>query len=82
VHRRNLEAFAAGLAGHFVVDTNQVVAQLGKLGAIAFIGARRQTVLLRPAYPTHGVFVRSPAAWAAQSFVAVFVAVGKEGAFV
>ena len=62
MHRRDLELLAARLADDLVVDTDQVIAQLGELRAIAFVGSWRQPILLDAAHPAHGVFVGAAAA--------------------
>jgi hypothetical protein len=82
VHRRDLKSLAAGLAHHLVVDTNEMVAQLRELCPIAFIGAWRQPILLRPPYPPHRILIRASAPRATQSLVAIFVLVEEEGALV
>jgi hypothetical protein len=82
VHRRDLESLRARFADDLVVHTNEVIAQLGELGAIALVGAGRQTIFFRAPYPSHGVLVRTAAARTTESLVAIFVFVEEEGAFV
>src|SRR5262249_27259192 len=57
VLRRDLELLAARLAGDLVVEAKQVVAQLGELGAVDFIGAGRQPILLGASHPANAVVV-------------------------
>jgi hypothetical protein len=53
MHRRNLESLAARLAYDLIVDANEVVAKLGKLRAVALVGAGRQPIFFGTPYPTH-----------------------------
>jgi len=82
VHRRNLEALAARLTGQFVVDADQVVAQLGELGAVVLVGIARQPVLLGAPDPAHLVVVGAPAARAPVAAIALLGPFVEEGAFV
>jgi hypothetical protein len=82
VHGGNLEPFTARLADDLVVYANQMVAQLGELRAITFVGARRQAILLRAPHPAHGVFIGATTPRAAQSLGAIFISIGEECAFV
>jgi hypothetical protein len=82
VHRRNLEALAARLTGEFVVDANQMVAQLEELGAIGLVGIGRHPVLPRAAHPAHLVVVRALAPGARIAPVPLFGPFVEEGAFV
>jgi hypothetical protein len=82
VHRRNLEALAARLTGELVVDANQVVAQLGELGAVALVGIAGRPVLLGAPDPTQLVIVGAPAARTGVAARALFRTFVEEGAFV
>jgi hypothetical protein len=82
VQRRDLELFPARLADQLVVHADQVIAKLGKLRPIAFIGARRQAVLLDAPHPPHVVFIGTLTPWAGEARRASFVFVGEECAFV
>ena len=55
VLRGDLEFLATRLARHLVVEAEEVIAQLGELGPVRFVGARRRPVLLRAANPSDGV---------------------------
>jgi hypothetical protein len=72
VQRGDLELLAARPAHHLVVDADQVIAQLRELRAIAFVGARRQAILLHASDPSHGVLVGAMAARARVSRRPVF----------
>jgi hypothetical protein len=82
VHRRNLEALAARLTGEFVVDADEVIAQLGELRPVALVGVGRQAVFLRAAHPAELVVARAPAARAGVAAGALFGSLGEERAFV
>jgi hypothetical protein len=82
VHRRNLEALAAGLTNDFVVNANEMVAELGELRAIALVRAGRQAVLLRASDPPDRILIGSAAARTTQPLAAVLVSVDEEGAFI
>jgi hypothetical protein len=82
VQRRDLEPLPARLADQLVVHANQVIAELGELRAIAFVGARRQPVLLDAPYPPYVVFVGTLTPRAGVARWPRFVFVGEECAFV
>jgi hypothetical protein len=80
--RWDLDLLAARLAHHFVIDANQMIAQLGELRPVALISTRRQTVLLDAPDPADRVLVGATAPVARVARGSVFVAFGEEGAFV
>jgi hypothetical protein len=80
--RWDFDLLPAALAGHLVVDTEQVVAELGELGAILIVSAWRKPVALDPADPTDAVFVRTSAPRALVSPRPGFRFLAEEGAFV
>jgi hypothetical protein len=82
MHRRNLEPLAARLAGELVVDADQVIAQLGELGAVALVGVAGQPVFLRPAHPLHLVVIRAAAPRTREAAVSLLGPFVEEGAFV
>jgi len=61
VLRRNLEALAADLAHDVLVESQQVIAELGEPGTVALVATRRRPVLLRSPYPPDAVLARAPA---------------------
>ena len=80
--RRDLELLPARLAGHVVVQPEEVVAQLGEFGAIDVVGPRRQPILFRSPHPANAV-VPGPAAFRAlETAGSGLVLVREEGAFV
>jgi hypothetical protein len=82
MHRRDLELLAARPADHLIIDTDQMVAELGKLGAVAFVRPGRKPVFLGPANPPHRVFVGPAAAGTCQPLGPIVVLVEEESAFV
>jgi len=82
VHRRNLEALATRLTGEFVVDANQVIAQLLELGAVLLVGVAWHPVLLGTPHPAHLVVVGALAAGARVAAVALLGPFVEERAFV
>jgi hypothetical protein len=82
VHRRDVELLAARTADDLVVHTDQVVAQLGKFGAVPFIGAGRQPIFFCPANPAHRVVIGAAAPRTRQPLGPVVVLVEEKGAFV
>jgi hypothetical protein len=60
VQRGDLEPLPARLADQLVVEPQQVIAELGELGAVALVGAGRQPILLHSTDPAH-VVVAGPA---------------------
>jgi hypothetical protein len=82
VQRWDLDLLAARLAHDLIVHTDQVVAELGELGAVALVGARRQPILLHAPHPAHAVLIGAPAAVAGDLGRSGFRSIGKEGAFV
>ena len=75
---RNLEALAAGLAGHVVVDTDEMVFDFGEHRAGPLVGAAGHLSLLRAAYPADGVLIGPPAAGALQPRRTLLGLLGKE----
>jgi hypothetical protein len=82
VHRRNLEALAARLTGQFVVDADQVIAQLLELGAVLFVGVAGHPVFLGSPHPAHLVVVGALAPRARVAAVALLGPFVEERAFV
>jgi len=82
VHRRNLEPLAARLTGEFVVDADEVVAQLGELRLVVGVGVGRRPVLLGAPHPPQLVVVHPAAARAGVAAAALFGTLGEEGALV
>jgi hypothetical protein len=79
---RDVEFLAAGFARHGIVDANHVVAQLGKQGTIALVGAWRDPIFLRPNDPAHLVLIYTLAPRTGQLVGAGFIPVIEEIAFV
>src|SRR5205807_3588098 len=59
--RRNLELLPAGPADDFVVEPQDVVAELGELGVVGVVRAGRQTISLGPPDPADAVVVGAAA---------------------
>jgi hypothetical protein len=62
--RRDFESFPAGLAGNVIVDSHQMVLDLGEERTIAIAGPSRNLRFLRAAHPPNRVIVSTPATWA------------------
>ena len=79
---RDFELLAAGLAADLVVQAQQVVAKLGKLGAILIVGARGKSISFDAADPADAVLIRPPASGTLISSRTRFRLFGEECAFV
>jgi hypothetical protein len=80
--RWNLEALAAGFAGHVVVDTDEMVLDLAEHGAGTLVGATGHLRLLGAADPADRIIVRAAAARALQPCRTLLGFLGKELALV
>lgn len=82
MQRRYFELLSARLANDFVVDANQMIAKLGELGAVPFIGARGQPIFLDAPHPAHVVVVGAAASGAGVTRRPRFRFVEKERSFI
>src|SRR6187455_1575516 len=63
MQRRHFELLAAALARHFIVEPQQVIAQLVELGAI-FTALGLPVLALGSSHPANGILVGTLAPWA------------------